>query len=102
MTNKDELLPEEITFEQKRFIDSLLENYRRNPSNSNKYRIGLHTAIEEIIDEKLTHYISKARVKEAVGELEPKPRFKGEAWAGHARQARNQVRRQIKKQLGVE
>jgi hypothetical protein len=48
MTNSQ---TKELTFEQCQEIDKYLEDYKNNPSNSNKYRIGLHAYINEILSE---------------------------------------------------
>jgi hypothetical protein len=40
---------EELSFEQRLEIDDFLEGYKNNPSNSNKYRIGLHAHINKIL-----------------------------------------------------
>jgi hypothetical protein len=39
----------ELTFEQRQEIDKFLEGFKVNPSNSNKFRIGLHAYINEIL-----------------------------------------------------
>lgn len=38
-----------LTFAQSQEIDKYLEDYRKNPSNSNKYRIGLHAYVNELL-----------------------------------------------------
>ena len=42
-------IQEEITFEQYQEIDKYLEDYKNNPSNSNKYRFGLHAYTANLI-----------------------------------------------------
>lgn len=39
----------ELTLAERKEIDAYLESYKNNPSNSNKYRIGLRAFIEELI-----------------------------------------------------
>lgn len=37
-----------LTFEQQEEISAILENFRKNPSNSNKYRYELFAYIEDL------------------------------------------------------
>lgn len=39
----------ELTFEQQQEITKILELYRRNPSNSNKYRYQLFAYIDDLL-----------------------------------------------------
>lgn len=39
----------ELTLKQRQEIDQYLEDYAKNPSNSNKYRIGLHAHLNDLI-----------------------------------------------------
>lgn len=45
MTNQDG----ELTFAECQELDAFLEGYKNNPSNSNKWRIGLHAHVNELI-----------------------------------------------------
>lgn len=42
----------ELTFAECQEIDKFLEAYKNNPSNSNKFRIGLHAHINDLITAK--------------------------------------------------
>ena len=57
----------ELTLEQRHEIDEYLENYSRNPSNSNKYRIGLHAYIESLLtahENKVQLQLRASRIRE--------------------------------------
>lgn len=41
-----------MTTEQRREVDRILEDFRKNPSNSNKYRHELYAFIDDLIEEK--------------------------------------------------
>lgn len=60
----------ELTFEQCQEVDKYLEDYKNNPSNSNKYRTGLHAYINELI----TSEVTKA-VNQIIGEDESMPEW---------------------------
>jgi hypothetical protein len=49
MTNTQD---DELTLEQRKEVDAYLEGYKNNPSNSNKWRIGLHAYINELIQDR--------------------------------------------------
>jgi len=58
--------PAELTFEQQKELTAILEDYRNNPSNSNKYRYNLFAKI----DEYLAQATRRAEVEGAIRELE--------------------------------
>lgn len=54
----------EMTFEQQKEVTTILENYRRNPSNSNKFRFELFAYIDALIQQ-----VSDQRVREFAARL---------------------------------
>lgn len=53
----------ELTADEKSVIDVLLNNFKNNPSNSNKFRIGLHAYFEELVEQKISKIINQGDSK---------------------------------------
>ncbi len=51
----------ELTLDKQNVIDSFLEDYKRNPSNSNKHRYGLQAWIEDWAKQAILEAIDRAR-----------------------------------------
>lgn len=54
----------ELTFEQQEEISELLEGYKNNPSNSNKFRYNLFAYIDEVMQQAIIKAMNEATIKE--------------------------------------